>query len=297
MSKQTLLEAAAESTHTAAEKSAAALETTIERATALLEQAADRLAPLLADAKIAAKDAKIKAAGFAADTVEQIQPTLNTALEKVPPAVEKAQHTVTDQYIPTILDALKSAAAKGEEAIGALADDIAQSAPAKAVADVVPVKKKTSKTKTFFIVAGIGAALAAAAVALRSFLSPKDAGWASYQPAPAYTYPGADTDAATTEKTADEASDESDTEQARDRMDSEGGSLEEVTPDENVPLEGYGEGSYVGTEPPEGFAIKGNERSMKYHTPESGGYERTIADVWFNSEDAAQAAGFTRAQR
>lgn len=59
----------------------------------------------------------------------------------------------------------------------------------------------------------------------------------------------------------------------------------------------YGEGSYVGDEPPEGFNIKGNDRSMKYHIPGSAAYERTIAEVWFNSEAAAQAAGFVRAQR
>jgi hypothetical protein len=58
-----------------------------------------------------------------------------------------------------------------------------------------------------------------------------------------------------------------------------------------------GEGVYVGHEPPEGFTIKGNERSMKYHVPESGGYGRTVAEVWFNSEEAAQQAGFVRAQR
>jgi hypothetical protein len=58
-----------------------------------------------------------------------------------------------------------------------------------------------------------------------------------------------------------------------------------------------GEGVYVGHEPPEGFTIKGNERSMKYHVPESSGYGRTVAEVWFNSEDAAQQAGFVRAQR
>jgi hypothetical protein len=58
-----------------------------------------------------------------------------------------------------------------------------------------------------------------------------------------------------------------------------------------------GEGVYIGTEPPEGFRIKGNERSMKYHVPESAGYGRTVAEVWFNSEDAAQQAGFVRAQR
>lgn len=59
----------------------------------------------------------------------------------------------------------------------------------------------------------------------------------------------------------------------------------------------YGPGSYVGDEPPEGFNIKGNDRSMKYHVPGSAAYERTIAEVWFDSEDAAQAAGFVRAQR
>ena len=55
--------------------------------------------------------------------------------------------------------------------------------------------------------------------------------------------------------------------------------------------------SYVGDNPPEGYVIKGNDRSMKYHVPGSGGYDRTIADVWFATEEAAQAAGFTKAQR
>ena len=59
----------------------------------------------------------------------------------------------------------------------------------------------------------------------------------------------------------------------------------------------YGEGSYVGAEPPEGYDIKGNERSMKYHVQGSGGYERTITDVWFSSTEAAESAGFVRAQR
>ena len=59
----------------------------------------------------------------------------------------------------------------------------------------------------------------------------------------------------------------------------------------------YGPESYVGDNPPEGYIIKGNERSMKYHVPGTGGYERTIAEVWFTSEEAAKAAGFTKAQR
>ena len=55
-------------------------------------------------------------------------------------------------------------------------------------------------------------------------------------------------------------------------------------------------GAYVGIEPPEGYTIKGNERSMKYHLPDSNGYARTIAEVWFVDEEAAQKAGFTRAR-
>lgn len=65
----------------------------------------------------------------------------------------------------------------------------------------------------------------------------------------------------------------------------------------SVPGAIYGEGAYVGTEPPAEFAIKGNERSKKYHVPDSAGYERTIADVWFSTEEAAQSAGFSKAQR
>jgi len=54
----------------------------------------------------------------------------------------------------------------------------------------------------------------------------------------------------------------------------------------------YGPNSYRGEEPPAGFDIKGNEDSMKFHTPESPWYGRTIAEVWFNSAEAAEAAGF-----
>lgn len=71
----------------------------------------------------------------------------------------------------------------------------------------------------------------------------------------------------------------------------------EASPAEPSSSKWSGEGVYVGAEPPEGYTIKGNERSMKYHLPESGGYARTIAEVWFDSEESAQAAGFIRAQR
>ena len=57
----------------------------------------------------------------------------------------------------------------------------------------------------------------------------------------------------------------------------------------------YGKDSHRGEEPPAGYDIKGNENSMKFHTPESPWYDRTIAEVWFNSAEAAEAAGFVNA--
>ncbi len=59
---------------------------------------------------------------------------------------------------------------------------------------------------------------------------------------------------------------------------------------EDVPS--YGEGSYVGENAPEGYDIKGNADSMKFHTPDSQWYDQTVAEVWFNSAEAAEAAGF-----
>ena len=59
---------------------------------------------------------------------------------------------------------------------------------------------------------------------------------------------------------------------------------------------GYGPGSYVGEEPPTGFDIKGNADSMKFHTTESPWYDRTIAEVWFETVEAAEAAGFGNVQ-
>ncbi|GAE78748.1 hypothetical protein JCM18920_272 [Cutibacterium acnes JCM 18920] len=40
--------------------------------------------------------------------------------------------------------------------------------------------------------------------------------------------------------------------------------------------------------------IKGNDRSMKYHVPGSGGYDRTIADVWFATEELPGLPGSPR---
>jgi large subunit ribosomal protein L22 len=46
---------------------------------------------------------------------------------------------------------------------------------------------------------------------------------------------------------------------------------------------------------PEGFAVKGNEDSKLFHEPGSRYYDITNADVYFESAEAAEAAGFSRA--
>jgi len=46
-----------------------------------------------------------------------------------------------------------------------------------------------------------------------------------------------------------------------------------------------------GQDAPEGFVIKGNQ-SKKYHVPGSTWYDQTTAEYWFDSVEAAKAAGF-----
>jgi large subunit ribosomal protein L17 len=67
--------------------------------------------------------------------------------------------------------------------------------------------------------------------------------------------------------------------------------------------EGGVSGKYAGShvpledesQAPEGFPIKGNEDSMKFHEPDGQWFEQTVAEVWFDTVESAEAAGFTRA--
>jgi large subunit ribosomal protein L17 len=74
---------------------------------------------------------------------------------------------------------------------------------------------------------------------------------------------------------------------------------EEVFEETEGGFAGKYDGSHVPLEDesqaPEGFPIKGNEDSMKFHEPDGQWYEQTVAEVWFDSVESAEAAGFTRA--
>jgi len=67
-----------------------------------------------------------------------------------------------------------------------------------------------------------------------------------------------------------------------------------ANPDDASP---FGEGSALpledGSAPSDDFTIKGNAGSMLYHPPESPFYKRTKAEVWFDSPERAEAAGFS----
>ncbi len=58
-------------------------------------------------------------------------------------------------------------------------------------------------------------------------------------------------------------------------------------PDSRLPLDDG--------EAPEGFLVKGNRDSMKFHTPASPWYEKTVAEVYFRTASAAEEAGFAEA--
>jgi hypothetical protein len=173
----------------------------------------------------------------------------------------------------------------------------------------------------------LGALAGIAVVVLRKLLGDKDADWQAARPTTPYvpsTPPAAPAPVATPDvadrSTSDDAisspTESSTDTAAEDLVAADAVVADDAPADADLPTDAVeasaqtpvvdesgspeakyaGEGAYVGVEPPEGFFIKGNEQSMKYHTPESGGYDDTIAEVWFNSEEAAQEAGFVRAQ-
>ncbi|MDQ3484945.1 MAG: 50S ribosomal protein L17 [Actinomycetota bacterium] len=79
--------------------------------------------------------------------------------------------------------------------------------------------------------------------------------------------------------------------------------VEGVDDDVFEETEGGTSGKYAGShvpfedadQVPAGFPIKGNEDSMKYHTPDGQWFGQTTAEIWFDTEVSAQAAGFTKA--
>lgn len=361
--KKNLPAAVEESTHTAAERTAELRDKAMATVQPWLEQAQEKVGPY-------AHDAKVKSAAYASDALDKAQPAINDALDKVTPTVDAARVHVQTELLPKIAELLRTAAElPAAAAVGvelsrkelkkankaarkqAKKDAKAFGKRSKKLQDqavaTLSGEKKRGKGKTIALIL-VGAGLIGVAVAaLRKYLAGgNDAGWAAYDPSPAYSGPS-DEGTMSNDEVAKAAQDApvaaDDVPVAGDDVPAAGGTgtvaadavvtpeapettepeqfAEQIAPEQQAEknddspepppfadtaaAEGvgsdststYGEGSYVGPNPPEGFDIKGNERSMKYHVKGSGGFERTIPDVWFATEEAAQAAGFTRAQR
>ncbi|GAA2181871.1 hypothetical protein GCM10009785_18720 [Brooklawnia cerclae] len=237
---------------------------------------------------------------------ERIVPLVNDVVDKVTPAVQSAYETVSDKVerdvYPWIQERLDEAGEdprvieatrRSRSALAAIKGDLLLPDPEP----VIVIRKRHGVLRTILAGVGLAALIAAVVVAVRTVLGTSDDGWSPQEP----MEPAQDTDDEWGDSPFDDVKTEPDVdtttptsdEQAAEAMDAEGGAQADDAPSAGS----YGEGAYVGSEPPEGYTIKGNERSMKYHTSSAAGYERTNADVWFNSEEAAQAAGFTRALR
>ncbi|WP_415152512.1 hypothetical protein [Propionicimonas sp.] len=260
-------------------------------------------------------------------TLNVVKPAVEDVLQRIPPSVDYAREKVQADYLPHLAAALR------ELATQPLAKELKVAAASAALAKELDKVSKPKKSgwKTFGKILLAGAVLAGVVAALRKLFADPSTGWETHTPKTAYVAdPVADVAdtakkkaAAAGEKVADVVADAKDkaadvakdvTESAEDvaedladRVEDAKDTIEdkldqladEAEGGDAAPLAGspYGDGSYVGEEPPEGFTIKGNDRSMKYHLPGSAAYERTIAEVWFDSEEAAQEAGFVRAQR
>ena len=71
-----------------------------------------------------------------------------------------------------------------------------------------------------------------------------------------------------------------------------------TVPDNATATQPYGPGSKAPLKSgnaPKGHEIKGNADSGLYHTADSPWYDQTVPEVWFDTEETAQAAGFSKA--
>lgn len=260
------------------------------------QQAAGRVYPL-------ATTATQRGAQAAHGAVGALAPRIDQAWGRVTPAVSAARGRVSEEVLPRLTDAL-GAAATAPMVVEATKRGKATLAAARGelyLPEPVAVQLKKSWLRRFGpLAAAVGVAGVAAVLAKKS-LGHKDADWQAAKPTTSYGSNLAATSShgsAVEQPVDDLDAPRIDVPVTADDLNGSGSAVPGITDDaEGRASSSYsGEGVYVGTEPPAAFVIKGNERSMKYHTPASGSYNETTAEVWFSSEEAATANGFVRAQ-
>ncbi len=254
-----------------------------------LEDARELLQPRI-------EDARERLQPLFEDAYARVEPLFEDAYARVEPLVDEGRDRLQHDVLPRLEDAYVSVNSlpQTKEAKKRLVAARAALAGQLSVPEPAP-KRSLGKTLLQLLVAG--GLIAGIVYAVKRFLAPEDSGWQPHEPSPAYRPSPAGTAANTGSADADSEADsdeEPNPDAPRRAVTEPDAPAESADPFVTSP---YGEGSYLGSEPPAGYAIKGNERSMKYHVQGSGGYDRTIADVWFADEEAAQAAGFSKAQR
>jgi hypothetical protein len=292
-------------------------------------KAGERLAPLAASGAHAAHEAAERVGPVLEDAYHRVGDTYG----RVGPAFESAKDRMSDELLPKLSTALGAAAAS-PIAVEAVKRGRATMAAARGELSLPEPKKGGSWVKRVAIVAAVAGVVAVVVRKLLS--GSTDSGWQAARPSAPYSPPASTAGAGTTSTTAStnepsggefggpgddpqggaSAHDTAElaNSQAEPDQPVEGGDEPELVGESELGTDeantdtvstdsvstgtasGYGEGAYVGDEPPEGYIIKGNENSMKYHLPDGSGYHSTKAEVWFNSEEAAKAAGFLPVQ-
>jgi len=221
--------------------------------------ARQRLADVKAQVEVAAVQAKDLLVPLAETAVQKARPVVDDALAKVADVVDHDILPRLAEWRDQAVPMLDEATQRGRLAVAAIKGDAAP--------EPEPSKKRRGHPvlKTIGIAAIVGALL----LLVRALLDARDDGW--------------------------ELQDALFDDEMEDDSQADGATPPDGPADDDPNR--YGEGSYIGPEPPEGYVIKGNERSMKFHMPRAIGYERCVTDIWFNSPEAAERAGFTRSLR
>lgn len=253
----------------------------------------------------AGEDALTKIAPFVEQAREALGPKIDGAIDRISPAVESARERFEKDVLPRINEALKEAVEhptteearrRGLAAAAALRGELTAPEPKKKRKIFLPLL-------LIALTAGIG-------YLLWKRLAGDSDEWETYGTTswnPSNDFSAKDESTSQSFSEPVDVPDADGATSAAETTDVDGPAVAAPVAD-GVDTDGidagpvgsaanYGPGSYVGDEPPVGHTIKGNARSMKFHTTDSGGYERTIADVWFADEASAEAAGFVRAQR
>jgi hypothetical protein len=291
MRRKKLLRVVEQGTTAALEKSQLALNEAAERLTPLLEQAREYVVPLAEEAAVKLRPVLQQSVRVATDTLDRVQPAIDRVGPAVNATVKKMQSGVDELRAAT--PALSAAAQDTLAKLAELSERVVEPEPEPEPLPLVPVKKKKSWKRRLGVLALVAAVIGGIAVALKKAVAaPAEPDWITHTPSDSYVaHPAAEV----TDDFVPSA------EVLTVPEDGEVVASEEPE-DANVEISlesaviSDDEGSYVGDEPPAGFTIKANARSKKYHQPGQSRYEVTTADVWFNSPEAAEAAGFQPAK-